>query len=108
MSAPLRTSKFLTAAQAAELIRDGDTVGLMGGGGGLGNSGAMVQMMMAVRAMHGWLMPDVFLNVPGVGSALDEHGEFVNPQLKARSEEFVRKLMKFGKVFAAHIRPELI
>ena len=35
MSAPLRTSKFLTAAQAAELIRDGDTVGLMGGGGGL-------------------------------------------------------------------------
>ncbi len=28
-------SKFMTAAQAAELIRDGDTVGLMGGGGGL-------------------------------------------------------------------------
>jgi acyl CoA:acetate/3-ketoacid CoA transferase len=25
----------MTAAQAAELIRDGDTVGLMGGGGGL-------------------------------------------------------------------------
>jgi acyl CoA:acetate/3-ketoacid CoA transferase len=28
-------SKFMSAAQAAELIRDGDTVGLMGGGGGL-------------------------------------------------------------------------
>ena len=28
-------SKFMTAAQAAELIHDGDTVGLMGGGGGL-------------------------------------------------------------------------
>lgn len=28
-------SKFMTAAQAAELINDGDTVGLMGGGGGL-------------------------------------------------------------------------
>ena len=28
-------SKFMTAAQAAELIRDGNTVGLMGGGGGL-------------------------------------------------------------------------
>ena len=27
--------KFMSAAQAAELIRDGDTVGLMGGGGGL-------------------------------------------------------------------------
>jgi propionate CoA-transferase len=28
-------SKFMTAAEAAALIRDGDTVGLMGGGGGL-------------------------------------------------------------------------
>jgi acyl CoA:acetate/3-ketoacid CoA transferase len=28
-------SKFMTAAQAADLIKDGDTVGLMGGGGGL-------------------------------------------------------------------------
>ena len=28
-------NKFMTAAQAVELIRDGDTVGLMGGGGGL-------------------------------------------------------------------------
>lgn len=28
-------NKFMTSAQAAELIRDGDTVGLMGGGGGL-------------------------------------------------------------------------
>lgn len=31
----MSSSKFVTAAQAAELIRDGDTVGLMGGGGGL-------------------------------------------------------------------------
>lgn len=30
-----RSSKFMTAAEAAALIRDGDTVGLMGGGGGL-------------------------------------------------------------------------
>jgi len=28
-------SKFMSAAQAAQLIQDGDTVGLMGGGGGL-------------------------------------------------------------------------
>lgn len=28
-------SKFMTAAQAAQLIQDGDTLGLMGGGGGL-------------------------------------------------------------------------
>lgn len=29
------TDKFMSAAQAVQLIRDGDTVGLMGGGGGL-------------------------------------------------------------------------
>jgi propionate CoA-transferase len=29
------TDQFMSAAQAVELIRDGDTVGLMGGGGGL-------------------------------------------------------------------------
>ena len=28
-------NKFMTAAEAALLIQDGDTVGLMGGGGGL-------------------------------------------------------------------------
>ena len=28
-------SKFMTAAEAAQLIQDNDTVGLMGGGGGL-------------------------------------------------------------------------
>ena len=28
-------TKFMTAAEAAQLIQDGDTVGLMGGGGGL-------------------------------------------------------------------------
>jgi acyl CoA:acetate/3-ketoacid CoA transferase len=31
----MHSSKFMSAAQAADLIRDGDTVGLMGGGGGL-------------------------------------------------------------------------
>ena len=28
-------TKFMTAKEAAQLIKDGDTVGLMGGGGGL-------------------------------------------------------------------------
>src|ERR1019366_9794618 len=32
---PEMESKFRTAAEAVALIRDGDTVGLMGGGGGL-------------------------------------------------------------------------
>lgn len=31
----MNSSKFMSAAQAANLIQDGDTVGLMGGGGGL-------------------------------------------------------------------------
>ena len=31
----MSNSKFMSAAQASALIQDGDTVGLMGGGGGL-------------------------------------------------------------------------
>ena len=39
--------KFMTAAQAAELIRDGDTVGLMGGGGGLMEATHMFEAVQA-------------------------------------------------------------
>ena len=40
-------SKFMTAAQAAELIRDCDTVGLMGGGGGLMEATHMFEAVQA-------------------------------------------------------------
>lgn len=40
-------SKFMSAAQAAELIRDGDTVGLMGGGGGLMEATCLFEAVQA-------------------------------------------------------------
>ena len=40
-------NKFMTAAQAAELIQDGDTVGLMGGGGGLMEATHMFEAVQA-------------------------------------------------------------
>lgn len=40
-------SKFMTAAQAAELINDGDTVGLMGGGGGLMEATCLFEAVQA-------------------------------------------------------------
>ena len=39
--------KFMTAAQAAALIRDGDTVGLMGGGGGLMEATCLFEAVQA-------------------------------------------------------------
>jgi propionate CoA-transferase len=41
------SSKFMTAALAAELIKDGDTVGLMGGGGGLMEATHMFEAVQA-------------------------------------------------------------
>ena len=41
------TTKFMSAAQAAELIRDGDTIGLMGGGGGLMEATHMFEAIQA-------------------------------------------------------------
>ena len=39
--------KFMTAAQAAQLIRDNDTIGLMGGGGGLMEATHLFQAVQA-------------------------------------------------------------
>ena len=41
------TGKFMSAADAAALIRDGDTVGLMGGGGGLMEATCLFQAVQA-------------------------------------------------------------
>ena len=43
----MSSSKFMTAAQAARLIRDGDTVGLMGGGGGLMEATCLFEAVQA-------------------------------------------------------------
>jgi propionate CoA-transferase len=41
------TDQFMSAAQAVELIRDGDTVGLMGGGGGLMEASHLFEAVQA-------------------------------------------------------------
>lgn len=41
------SSKFMTAAEAAALIQDGDTVGLMGGGGGLMEATCLFEAVQA-------------------------------------------------------------
>ncbi|MFC5522155.1 acyl CoA:acetate/3-ketoacid CoA transferase [Polaromonas jejuensis] len=43
----MSSSKFMSAAQAAGLIRDGDTVGLMGGGGGLMEASCLFEAVQA-------------------------------------------------------------
>ncbi|WP_432257304.1 acyl CoA:acetate/3-ketoacid CoA transferase [Cupriavidus sp. TMH.W2] len=43
----MSSGKFMTAAQAAGLIRDGDTVGLMGGGGGLMEAACLFEAVQA-------------------------------------------------------------
>jgi propionate CoA-transferase len=43
----MSNSKFVTATQAAELIRDGDTIGLMGGGGGLMEATCLFEAVQA-------------------------------------------------------------
>ena len=43
----MSSNKFMTAAQAADLIQDGDTVGLMGGGGGLMEATCLFEAVQA-------------------------------------------------------------
>lgn len=76
----------------------GKVVGIMGGGGLLGNSGATIQLMMAIRAMHGWLMPDVVMNVQKIGGALGED-DFMEESYKLRMGAFSRKLINYTKMF---------
>lgn len=76
----------------------GKVVGIMGGGGSLGNSGATIQLMMAIRAMHGWLMPDVVMNVQKIGSALSED-DLIEENYKLRMGAFARSLINYTKMF---------
>ena len=45
-------TKFMTAAEAAQLINDGDTVGLMGGGGGLMEATHMFEAVQELSLIH--------------------------------------------------------
>lgn len=81
----------------------GKLVGLVGGGASFANSGANIQMMMAVRAMHGWLMPEVLLSAVNIWDVFDEHGEIIDSSLSKRLQEFVKLITKYGKVFGEMI-----
>jgi NAD(P)H-dependent FMN reductase len=76
----------------------GKVVGIMGGGGSFGNSGATVQLMMATRALHAWLMPDVIVNVPKIRKALGED-DLVDELYKTRMTKFAHNLIKYTKMF---------
>lgn len=77
---------------------NGKVVGIMGGGGSLGNSGATIQLMMAIRAMHGWLMPDVVMNVQKIGSALSED-DLIEEGYRLRMGAFARSLISYTQMF---------
>ena len=82
-------------------VRPGGRVfGLIGGGGGLGNSGATLQMMMAVRALHGWVMPDVTVSVTNIGSAIDAGGLTEGQDaMRLRIESFAEKIVRYAEEF---------
>lgn len=76
----------------------GKVVGIMGGGGSFGNSGATIQLMMATRALHAWLMPDVIMNVPKIRKALGDD-DLLDEAYKARMNKFANSLIKYTKMF---------
>jgi NAD(P)H-dependent FMN reductase len=76
----------------------GKVVGIMGGGGSFGNSGATAQLMMATRALHAWLMPDVIINVPKIRKALGDD-DLLDENYKTRMTKFANNLIKYTKMF---------
>ena len=78
----------------------GKVFGIMGGGGALANSGATLQLMMAIRSLHGWLMPDVLMSVPTIWSAFNEEGTDLQDEgLKKRLRQFSTELSRYTKLF---------
>lgn len=77
----------------------GKAVGLIGGGGALANSGAVVQMMMSVRALHGILMPEVLVSIPAIWDAFDDNGQLASDSVRGRMREFAGKLAAYARLF---------
>lgn len=78
----------------------GKVFGLMGGGGQFANSGANVQMMMSVRALHGWLMPEVFMSVPAIWNAFTPQGDDLSSnELQKRLSMFTKNLVQHAQAF---------
>jgi FMN reductase len=78
----------------------GKLFGLVGGGGAMGNSGAIVQMMMAVRSMHGWVMPDVMVSATNIWEAVESSpARIVDDKLMARVDVFAAKVVGYASRF---------
>lgn len=74
--------------------------GLIGGGGAMGNSGALIQMMMAVRSMKWWLMPDALVSISNIWGAFDGQ-KLKDPDLQRRVDFFSRSLIRQAARFRA-------
>lgn len=92
---------WLNYAKEGEIF-EGKVVGLIGGGGSLANSGASLQMMMAVRSMHGWLMPDVLVSVRNIWNAFNPGGDLMQKEDQTRLAIFATKLGQYAEVFKAN------
>lgn len=79
---------------------EGKVFGLVGGGGSLANSGATLQMMMTVRSLHGWLMPDVIVSVTNIWDEFNETGLISSdPSLETRIAQFADKMTRYADQF---------
>lgn len=73
--------------------------GLIGGGGAMGNAGALLQMMMAVRSMKWWLMPDAMVSVPNIWDMVSD-GCIHDPGIQERVEFFAESIVRYSREFA--------
>lgn len=100
MSGALKNALDWLNLAGDEVETAGRVFGLIGGGGALANSGATLQMMMSVRALHGWLMPDVVVSVSNIWDVVGV--DAVNPDAdstRARIESFATKMVRYAEEF---------
>ncbi len=107
MSAALKNALDWLTFQPRTEVFSNKVIGLIGGGGGFANSGANLQMMMAVRNMHGWLMPDVMVSVPAIWNAFNDAGQLLDQNLKQRLTEFCKKLTENAAMFRNKRAPQI-
>ncbi len=100
MSGALKNALDWLAFRDESAHLEGRVFGLIGGGGALANSGATIQMMMAVRALHGWLMPDVIVSIPSIKQTISlAEDASIDPKIANRVDAFSEKLVRYAREF---------